>query len=102
MLKGTNDVLTMTHVGHFFVGGALRWSCTEQADQQSRWRHFANETRKQILWECAEKRQDGSSNPYRLHSLLWSNDHDLRREWSQRRRLPRRTLTGHLEHGRAT
>ena len=65
--------------------------------------NFANETRKnETSKKCAEGRQDGSSNSYRVLSLQWNNHHELHRGWRQRRRFLRHLLKDPLEHGHAT
>ena len=67
-----------------------------KAEQQSRWRQLRpRDKRKKTNSDGrAEGRQDGSSNPHRLHSLWWSNHLDLHRERSQRRQFLKHTLTG--------
>ena len=52
---------------------------------------FADNAKKrekhQYKLKYAEGEQDGCSNPYQLHSLWWSCRWEVRRGWSQRRRL---------------
>ena len=54
------------------------------------------------LQECAEGKQDRSSNRCRVLSLWRSNHLDLHRGWSQRRQFFRHALNNPLEHVRAT
>jgi len=54
------------------------------------------------LLECAQGREDGTTDPYRVLPLRWCHYLDLHCRWSKSCQLLRHTLSNTLEHGSAS